>query len=328
VTSGTSRKGLPQPTLSTDTALHRDFHLRGTHEGGTAFLGERAVAQRQQLARQLGPVRAKLFQHRPEEEALGGERVAAAVQAGLDTEFRDPQPLLGQEAALHRCRSIIAHLESDLLAQLSGMVGKEVAELFAIRVKARVEAGGKHHRPLHLAQREAAQRGLGMVVLGRQRLSGVVVIGAVALGHDVDVDRARHDGRAKRLLEQRALCAGFHAAHAFEQAAYRRGSRQELEVAVDFTAIAQHACSERLGLPLDRPVQQVQVRGSALGAMIDVRGRDGIVALAFTAAVELAHPLQQMVVHDRDHRADAEAGHLERRVDGVTQPHDGHVERV
>ncbi len=73
---------------------------------------------------------------------------------------------------------------------------------------------------------------------------------------------------------------------------------------------------------------QIQVCRDAQCSVIQFLLRNGHEDLTVLTAMELAHALNQFILDDRNHRTDAEVGHFQWRIDGITQTHDGNVEIV
>ena len=159
-----------------------------------------------QLLDKFVPLLLELLQDRPQQQALGGERMAAAIQAGLDPVFGDPQPALRQELPLHGGGMEIADFQHDLLLQPAAIVGKEVGKLGRVAVQARIHARGEDDRGGKLALGEAPQGGRGVAEPGRQLLAVAIDV-AVALDHDVHVDAAGRRPAAQPVLPPRPLFA-------------------------------------------------------------------------------------------------------------------------
>ena len=190
---------------------------------------------------ELRPLLLELLEHRPQQVAVGGEGVAAAVQSRLDAKLGHPQPTLGQEFSLHFGGVKITHLQDDGFLELAALIRKKIIERGGITVESLVDSGRKDNGGAERAASKAAQGRHRVGTLRRQLLAGAVGV-AVELGHDVDVDAARHGQQP----EQRLPAVLFRTVRRAEHLLVGRFQgrvRQHPEIAGDLAAVL-----ERRGL--------------------------------------------------------------------------------
>ena len=235
-------------------------------------------------------------------------------------------PRLARNFPLHFRGVKIAHLQDDGLLEVAALIRKKIIERGGIPVEPLVDPGRKDNGGAERAASKAAQ-GRHRVGTLRRQLLAVAVGVAVELGHDVDVDAARHGERP----EQRLPALLFRAVRCHEHVLVGRFQgrvRQHPEIAGDLAAVLERRGLQGQRLPPDDPVHEVQIGGDAAGAGVVFAGADGLEGLAEPVAVKLAHLLDEHVIHQGYDGGDAVAGDLQGGVDGEPRAHDGDVKRM
>lgn len=100
---------------------------------------------------------------------------------------------------------------------------------------------------------------------------------------------------------------------------------EHFEVTGDIGARFEGSGSHRFTALDHDPLQQVQVGGDALGARIRVIGTDRLIPLAAQFAIVLSQLLDDVIVHDGEHRRDAVPRDPGRGVQSEPDPQNGDV---
>ena len=82
---------------------------------------------------------------RPNQEAFGGKSMTATVEPRFNTVFRHPQTPLRQVLALYQRRTVIAHLQDNLLLEQAILAGEEILKLRQVSKEMRIHTGRKHY---------------------------------------------------------------------------------------------------------------------------------------------------------------------------------------
>ena len=146
----------------------------------------------------------------------------------------------------------------------------------------------------------APQSGQRIREFAGKRFPVFIVIRAIQLGHDVDVDGPRLDLLSQLILGLLPLCGILHGEHVLVGLPERRGIGQKIEILGDLCADLEGGFLQFFKLFFDDSIEQVEVFRNAMCPRILVALLYRYAFFAHHFAIKLAHSFNQRIVNTRN----------------------------